>query len=139
MDISLRSVLKNDWDYILTLRNNKKFRNNFNTQHKISKKEHYDYLQNQTPNPNFFNWIICYGKNDAGYVRILDNDVSIIIDEKFHNMNIGSTSLQLLEIKAKSLGLTKLVGRVMCENKSSKKIFQKNNYELKMYWFEKTI
>lgn len=139
MDISLRSVLKKDWDYILTLRNNKKFRNNFNAQHEISKKEHYDYLQNQKSNPNFFNWIICYGKNDAGYVRILDNDVGIIVDEKFHNMNIGSTSLQLLEIKAKSLGLTKLVGRVMCENKPSKKIFQKNNYELKMYWFEKTI
>lgn len=139
MDITLRSVLKKDWDYILTLRNNKKFRNNFNAQHEISKKEHYDYLQNQKSNPNFFNWIICYGKNDVGYVRILDNDVSIIVDEKYHNMNIGSTSLQLLEIKAKSLGLTKLVGRVMCKNKSSKKIFQKNNYKLKMYWFEKTI
>jgi len=62
-----------------------------------------------------------------------------MVDEKFHNMDIGSNSLQLLDIEAKSLGITKLVGRVMCENKSSKKIFQKNNYELKMYWFEKMI
>ena len=139
MNISLRSVLKKDWDFILSLRNNKKFKHNFNTQHEISKKEHYEYLQSQKSNPNFFNWIIRYGKNNVGYIRILDNDISIIVDEKFHNMDIGSTSLQLLEIEAKSLGITKLIGKVMCENKSSKKIFQKNNYELKMYWFEKEI
>lgn len=139
MKVSLRKTLKKDWNYILNLRNNDKFRENFYQQHKISKTEHSEYLIKQKLNPNFFNWIICYGKNDVGYVRILDNDVSIMIDEKFHNMDIGSKSLKVLEIEAKSLGITKLVGRVMYENKSSKKIFQKNNYKLKMYWFEKEI
>jgi RimJ/RimL family protein N-acetyltransferase len=139
MKVSLRRILKKDWNYILNLRNNDKFRENFYQQHKISKTEHFEYLNKQKSNPNFFNWIICYGKNDVGYIRILDNDVSIIIDEKFHNRDIGSKSLKLLEIEAKSLGITKLVGRVMYENKSSKKIFQKNNYKLKMYWLEKEI
>ena len=137
--MSLRRILKKDWNYILNLRNNDKFRENFYQQHKISKTEHFEYLNKQKSNPNFFNWIICYGKNDVGYIRILDNDVSIIIDEKFHNRDIGSKSLKLLETEAKSLGITKLVGRVMYENKSSKKIFQKNNYKLKMYWLEKEI
>lgn len=137
--MSLRRILKKDWNYILNLRNNDKFRENFYQQHKISKTEHFEYLNKQKSNPNFFNWIICYGKNDVGYIRILDNDVSIIIDEKFHNRDIGSKSLKLLEIEAKSVGITKLVGRVMYENKSSKKIFQKNNYKLKMYWLEKEI
>jgi len=137
--VSLRRILKKDWNYILNLRNNDKFRENFYQQHKISKTEHSEYLIKQKSNPKFFNWIICYGKNDVGYIRILDNDVSIIIDEKFHNRDIGSKSLKVLEIEAKSLGITKLVGRVMYENKSSKKIFQKNNYKLKMYWFEKEI
>ena len=139
MKVSLRRILKKDWNYILNLRNNDKFRENFYQQHKISKTEHFEYLNKQKSNPNFFNWIICYGKNDVGYIRILDNDVSIMIDEKFHNLDIGSKSLKILEIEAKSLGITKLVGRVMNENKSSKKIFQKNNYKLKMYWFEKEI
>lgn len=139
MKVSLRRILKKDWNYILNLRNNDKFRENFYQQHKISKTEHFEYLNKQKSNPNFFNWIICYGKNDVGYIRILDNDVSIIIDEKFHNRDIGSKSLKLLEIEAKSVGITKLVGRVMYENKSSKKIFQKNNYKLKMYWLEKEI
>jgi RimJ/RimL family protein N-acetyltransferase len=139
MKVSLRRILKKDWNYILNLRNNDKFRENFYQQHKISKTEHFEYLNKQKSNPNFFNWIICYGKNDVGYIRILDNDVSIIIDEKFHNRDIGSKSLKLLETEAKSLGITKLVGRVMYENKSSKKIFQKNNYKLKMYWLEKEI
>jgi len=139
LNILLRNVIKSDWDYILTLRNNKKFKNNFIEQHEISKKEHYNYLENQKSNSNFFNWIICYGKIRAGYIRILDNDVSIIIDEKFHNMGIGSKSLKMLEIESKSLGISKLVGKVLCENKSSEKIFQKNDYKLKMYWFEKEI
>ena len=139
MKVSLRKVIKKDWNYILTLRNNEKFRENFYEQHEISKKEHFNYLQTLKSNPHFFNWIICYGKRNAGYVRILDDDVSIMVDEKFQNMDIGSKSLQLLYNEAKSLGLTKLVGRVMCSNKSSKRIFQKNNYKLKMYWFEKEI
>ena len=139
MKVSLRKTLKKDWNFILSLRNNEKFRENFYHQEKISKTEHYEYLLTQKSNPHFFNWIICYGKNDVGYIRILDNDVSIMIDEKFHNMDIGSKSLKILEIEAKSLGITKLVGRVMYENKSSKKIFQKNNYKLKMHWFEKEI
>ena len=45
----------------------------------------------------------------------------------------------MLEIESKSLGISKLVGKVLCENKSSEKIFQKNDYKLKMYWFEKEI
>jgi RimJ/RimL family protein N-acetyltransferase len=139
LKVSLRKTLKKDWNYILDLRNNEKFRENFYHSEKISKIEHYEYLIKQKSNPYFFNWIICYGKNDVGYIRILDNDVSIMIDEKFHNLDIGSKSLKILEIEAKSLGITKLVGRVMNENKSSKKIFQKNNYKLKMYWFEKEI
>ena len=101
MKVSLRRILKKDWNYILNLRNNDKFRENFYQQHKISKTEHFEYLNKQKSNPNFFNWIICYGKNDVGYIRILDNDVSIIIDEKFHNRDIGSKSLKLLETEAK--------------------------------------
>jgi len=139
LEISLRKVLKKDWDYILILRNNEKFRNYFYNQHKISKKEHFEYLNKQELNPSFFNWIICYGKKDVGYIRILDNDVGIIIDEKFHNKEIGSKSLQLLNIEAKRLGIRKLIGRVMCDNKPSEKIFQKNNYKLKMYWYEKYL
>ncbi len=139
LKISLRKVLKKDWDFILNLRNNEKYRDFFYNQDKITKSDHYAYMEKQKLNPKFVNWIISYGSNNVGYLRILDNDVSIMLDDKFRNKGIGTTALGLMEIEAKKMGISKLVGKVMVHNKSSKKIFKKNNYKFKMYWFEKDI
>jgi len=137
--VTLRPVAKLDWDFILSLRNKKKFRSNFYEKHHISKKEHYNYLTKQKKNPSFFNWIICYDEQDVGYIRILDNDIGIIIDSKYQQKGIGTMAIKLLEKKAKSLGIKKLVGKIMIENKKSEKIFIKNNFKLKMLWYEKEI
>lgn len=137
--ISLRYVERKDWDFILSLRNNEETRDNFYTKNEIKKQDHYKYLKKQEKNPSFFHWIISYGNFDAGYVRILDNDVSIMVDNKFQNKGIGTFALNLVEKEAKLLGIKKLVGRVMVHNNQSKKIFEKNNYKLLMYWLEKYI
>ena len=137
--ISLRRVDKNDWDFILSLRNNEKTRDNFYTKNIIKKQDHYKYLEEQEKNQNFFNWIISYENVNAGYIRILENDVSIMIDDKFQNKGIGTAALNLVEKEAKLLGIKKLVGRIMVHNNQSKKIFEKNNYNLLMYWLEKHI
>jgi RimJ/RimL family protein N-acetyltransferase len=139
MKVTIRSVKIEDWDFILSLRNDKKFSKFFYTQEQISKKSHYQYMKQQKANNDFFNWIICYGKNDVGYVRILNNDVSIMIQEKYQDKGIGVKTLSLIEIEAKKNGIKKLVGRIMVENKSSMTIFEKNNYKLKMYWLEKEL
>ena len=139
MNLSLRKVTEDDWNYILLLRNNEEYRSFFNEQHIILKNEHYSYLTKQASNKNFFNWIICLNQKDVGYIRILNNDISIIIDKRYHGQGIGTVAIQLVELEAKKLGITTLVGRVMVDNLSSKKIFLKNNFELKMYWFEKNL
>jgi len=137
--VSLRQVTKKDWDFILKIRNAPEFRDRFYDQHKITKKEHYQYLQKQKTNPDFVNWVICYGKDDVGYVRILNSDISIMISKKLNSMGIGTKALRLLEEEAKKLGIKKLVGRMMVYNKSSQKIFVKNKYKLLMYWYEKQL
>jgi len=139
LKVSLRKVLKKDWDFILSLRNSDQYRNFFYNQEKIKKDEHYNYMRIQKSNPKFVNWIICYGTYDVGYIRILENDISIMLSDKFTNKGIGTIALNLMQIEAKKMGLLKLVGRVMIDNSSSKKIFEKNDYKLKMYWFEKEI
>ena len=78
-------------------------------------------------------------EENVGYVRILDHDVSIMIDEKYQSKGIGQRALELVEIEAKNVGLNKLVGRMMINNESCKKIFEKNGFNLLMYWFEKEI
>jgi len=139
MEVKLRRVFKQDWDYILKLRNDKDFRSNFYDTHNISRKEHYEYLKKKESNPNFFNWIISYDDKDVGYLRILNSDVSIIIDRAYHEKGIGTKALRLLEKEAKKIGIKKLVGKVMVHNKNSEKIFVKNDYKLLMYWYEKVL
>ena len=115
ISVTLRKVLRKDWDFILKLRNSDEFRTNFYNQHIISKKEHYDYLTKQKNNQNFTNWIICYADKDVGCIRILDKDVSIIIDKKFQSKGIGTKALSLIENEAK-----KLLERMGCGYKNKK-------------------
>lgn len=105
----------------------------------ITKKEHYAYLRKKKSDPTFINWIICCGSEKAGYLRILDGDVSIMLEPRFQGKGIATKALQLVEKEAKKNGINKLVGKVLVDNESSKQIFLKNGYKLKMYWYEKNI
>lgn len=138
MDITLRDVKQADWDFILELRND--FYSNFYQQTKpLLKKEHYEYMEKQKTNPQFHHWIIEYQNKMAGYVRIHGQDVGIMVKKEYQNKGVASESLKQLEKKAHQLGVPKLVAMVKVENESSKTIFLKNNYKLKMYWLEKEI
>lgn len=139
MNVILKLVDKKDWDFIYDLRTNKNYKNNFYTKQSFSKDEHYSYLSKQLQSSNFFHWIITSENQNVGYIRILGNDISIMIDVKYQDKGIGSQALELVEKEAKKLDIHKLVGRVMIHNESSKKIFEKNGYNLKMYWLEKDI
>ena len=138
MNLKLKNPQKEDWDLILELRN--EFFSQFYKQTKpIEKTEHYKYLEKQESNSKFHHWIIKYENNRVGYVRVLDNDIGIVIKKEFQNKGIASEALRLAEKEAHQLGITKLVALVKVGNESSKNIFTKNNYELKMYWYEKKI
>ena len=137
--LNLRKVEEKDWDIIFTLRNKEEDRHNFYNEDEIDIDTHNKYLEKQKNNPNFYNWLIFDDSNCIGYVRILDNDVSIIIDSKYRTKGYGTKSLELLEIEAKKIGIKKLIGRIKIDNINSKKIFVNNDYKLLMYWYEKNI
>lgn len=138
LDLKLRKVSVSDWDFILYLRN--KFYPNFYKQDKpISSSEHYDYMEKQKSNQNFHDWIIEINNTSIGYVRILDSDIGIIVDEKFQKKGYASKALSLAEHEAHNLGIKKLVALIKIENESSRRIFEKNDFQPKMYWLEKNI
>lgn len=137
--IILRQCTKDDWDTILDLRN-AFYEESFYQQNKpITKQEHYEYMIKQEKNPNFHQWMAVKDNEVVGYIRILDSDISILVLRQYHNKGIGTIMLQLVEKEAKKLGIKKLRGLVRTNNTNSQNIFQKNNYELKMYWFEKDL
>ena len=136
--ITLRDVEKNDWDFILQLRNSL-YKFFYKQKKPLEKSEHYEYMEKQKSNPKFHQWIITLDGTDVGYVRILEHDVGIMIHEEFQNKGIATKALSLAEKKAVELGLSKLIAMVHKDNLSSKKIFEKNGYELSQYWLEKNI
>ncbi len=139
MEIKLREVCKEDWDYILQLRNSF-FKDDFLEQQKVlTKKEHYEYMEKQKSNTNFYQWVSFDGEKNVGYIRLLEDDVSVIVDQKFQNKGIGTIMLALMEKEAKKIGLKKIKALVRKNNFSSEKIFLKNNYKLKISMFEKEI
>ena len=59
--------------------------------------------------------------------------------KEYQNKGIGTQMLQLLEVEAKKLKIDKIRGSVREDNISSKQLFEKNNYILKSYLFEKSL
>lgn len=139
MIVNLRPCTKDDWDTILDLRNTFYEESFYQQKKPITKQEHYEYMKKQEKNPSFHQWMAVSNDNVVGYIRILDSDISILVLRQYHNKGIGTIMLQLVENEAKKLGIKKLRGLVRASNTGSKQIFQKNEYELKMYWFEKDL
>ncbi len=139
MDINLRSCTKDDWDIILNLRNQFYSGSFFTQDRPLTKAEHYQYMEKQLTNSYFHQWIAM--KNDVivGYIRILDLEINILVVKEYQNKGIGTQMLQLLEVEAKKLKIEKIRGSVREDNITSKQLFQKNNYVLKSYLFEKSL
>jgi len=138
LNVNLRSVTQSDWDFILSLRNN--FFTNFDLQTKpLTKSEHYEYLEHQKNNPKFHHWMITLNGEIVGYLRLLNFDVGIMLKKDFQNKGIASYALGLVEKEAKLLGISKLIAKVQVENIGSRKIFEKNNYNIEFFWLEKNL
>ena len=139
MKIKLIDVNEEHWNFILSLRNAFFEHSFYEQKHAISKDEHYEYMKKQTTNPNFHQWIAASDGLPIGYIRILDHDINIMVDKKFQNKGVGTIMLKLVEEKAKKLGLKKLEARVLTENQNSLKLFQKNDFQIKMNQLEKKL
>ena len=140
MNLKLNNVEKEHWEYIMYLRN-EFYEQYFEKQNeRLIKSNHYDYMKKQTENPNFHQWIVVTDDNSLiGYVRILEFDINIMVERKFQNKGFGTIILELVEEKARDLGLKKLEAKVLPNNPSSKKIFEKNNFKHKLDFLEKVL
>ena len=65
-------------------------------------------MNKQETNPNFHQWIAFYGKDDVGYIRILDQDINIMVEKKFQSRGIGTIMLNLI---GKKVLITSVAGQ----------------------------
>lgn len=88
-EITIKRSTRDDWDYILELRNNtRQFYENTNI---LTKDEHYAYLEKA----NVTIWIAYYGNEKIGFLKLNDYDLAIVLDEKFRNKGYGKIILKL--------------------------------------------
>lgn len=87
MKNKLRLANKNDWDFILTLKNEKR---KFNTSdHVITKKEHYAYMKKQEKNPNFYHYFF----NESVYVVVNNYMINVIVLKKYRYSKLKKRNL----------------------------------------------
>ena len=138
MGIQLKKAIKSDWDFILELRNSD-YQYFYEQNEPIPKEKHYQYMEKHSNEHNFYHWIISVDRNSVGYIRILGDDVGIMVKKEFQGKGIASKALELLEKEAMNLGIKKLVAIVHPKNIASEKIFKKSGYKLKMHRLEKNL
>ncbi len=87
MKNKLRLANKNDWDFILTLKNEKR---KFNTSdHVITKKEHYAYMKKQEKKLNFHHYFF----NESVYVVVNNNFINVIVLKKYRYSKLKKRNL----------------------------------------------
>ena len=133
--IKICSASKKDELYFLELRNKNYIKNISINKSKINPKSHKKWFIKQLNSKNEFFFIKKLRKK-IGYLRlnyITKNlfEISIAISKKFHNNNIGSIALSLIE---KKFFEKSFQAKVLYKNKNSVIFFKKNNYKI----FKKT-
>ena len=118
---------KKYWEFVRVLRNDKRVKSGFIQQKKISKKNHTDYMKN---NSKFYR--ICLIKNKpTGYIGVIDNDIRVCTHPDFQKKGVGLFMLKLIK---KEFPLC--VGKVKVSNDASIALFLKAGFLLKYYLFE---
>ena len=106
MMTSLRKVEKNDWKFILDLRNQKEVRLACHDTSIIDYQTHLKYMQKMAKNPYFFHWIITYHKKDVGYIKIVNLEFGSMLLNDYRGRGIGKLAYELVFKEAKKLGST---------------------------------
>ncbi len=118
-DLKLKKIKKSDWKYILELRN--KQRKHFFQDEIISLDEHLKYMEKNSRNPYFIAWIIKKNGINLGYVRLLNGELSIVLDEQYQGQGFGTIALNLGIKKCEG----KLTALIRTDNLASYNLYTK--------------
>lgn len=119
-EIILVDYDKNDWDYILELRN--KTRENFGNDNILLKKEHYDYLSKFAGKI----WMVKYDNENVGFLKLNGKDLAIVLDDKMRGKHLSSYILRM-GIEKTDGNLTAIIKK---ENVPSLKLYTNCGYKI---------
>ncbi|MBA3750500.1 MAG: GNAT family N-acetyltransferase [Nitrosopumilus sp.] len=130
MNVEIRSVTSDDWQFILDIRNEKEVRDASLNDEIISKETHQKYMKKlEERTTNVYQRIILYNKQTVGYVKVVDEEISYMIMKEFRGKGIGSQFFVIVFKELKELGITKIRASIRIDNVSSLNLGQKMGYK----------
>ena len=115
MTVSLRSVKKSDWRFILEIRNQKDVRIACHDTSIIEYSTHEKYMQKLENDPNCFHWIVKFKDEDVGYVKLVNGEFGYMIKDGYRGKGIGKNTFSLVFEEAKKRGMKLLYGVIKIE------------------------
>jgi RimJ/RimL family protein N-acetyltransferase len=131
MSISLRQVTQKDWMSILEMRNEPQVRSACHDTSLIIYKTHSEYMKKLDSNPDAHQWVICFGDEVVGHVKIIAGELGYMLKKGFRGKGIGVKFHELVFLQAKKLGIKKLKDTIKVNNSASLKLALKTGFESK--------
>ena len=123
--MSLRPVKKEDWKFILNVRNQKEVRMACYDTSIIDYSAHEKYMQKLDNSPNCHQWIIVYNNKDVGQAKIDDWVLGYMLTDGYRGKGIWSKAYPLVLKEVKKTGFKKLKGTVKFGQKKQLEIAEK--------------
>ena len=121
MRISLRPVTQKDWMSILEIRNEPQVRLACHDTSLIIYETHSEYMKKLDSNPDAHQWVICFGDEVIGHVKIIAGELGYMLKKGFRGKGIGVKFHELVFLQAKNLGIKKLKDTIKVNNNASLK------------------
>jgi RimJ/RimL family protein N-acetyltransferase len=126
--ISLRPVRREDWEFILKVRNQEEVRFACHDTSIIDFETHKQYMDRLEKDPSVYQWIITCDNHDVGHTKIIGQEFGYMIKDGFRGRGIGSRFHELVFEEARRLGIHKLKDTIRIENKASLKLALKTGF-----------
>ena len=128
MRISLRPVTQKDWMSILEIRNEPQVRLACHDTSLIIYETHSEYMKKLDSNPDAHQWVICFGDEVIGHVKIIAGELGYMLKKGFRGKGIGVKFHELVFLQAKNLGIKKLKDTIKVNNNASLKLALKTGF-----------
>lgn len=128
LTVSLRSVKKSDWQFILEIRNQKEVRMACHDTTIIEYTTHEKYMQKLENDPNCYHWIVKLDDEDVGYVKLINGEFGYMVKDGYRGKGIGKKIFSLVFEEAKKRKMKSLHGIIKIEQSIPYKVATKMGF-----------
>jgi RimJ/RimL family protein N-acetyltransferase len=122
MVVCIRPVQREDWQFILAIRNEEEVRLACHDTSIIDFKSHKKYMEKLEKDPHVYQWIITFENQNVGHTKIIGEEFGYMIRNGFRGQGIGASFHKLVFEEARKLGIKRLKDTIKIANEPSLKL-----------------